>query len=150
MTEKTRKISFSETPRIRSYSTSDPVHRDVGLAHRISDLRLKRVSDAEPAYRRYSESCKPDLSRIHRSEFGAGDSPASPRHLRNSKSRTSGGMSPVGNPAKKDKSLEANTVDRYITSIVQICSNEALASHLDPPPKGSDEYERVLEELKDM
>lgn len=159
MTENRRKISFSDTASILSYSTDDPVRLDAASLpnhhhhHRIlvvDPSRLKKLSDGRPPAtdRRYSDIARPELARLQAPDRRHSDlSGASPRRLGNAstKSRLIGDERSM----KKGKSMETITVDRYITSMVRMCSNDALVSTLDPPPKGSDEYEQVLEELKD-
>lgn len=154
MTENRRKISFSDTASILSYSTDDPVRlQDASaspLHHRLLvDPRVKKLSvvGRTPTERRHSDVARPDLARLQAPDRRHSDlSSGSPRRTRNeARSRLVDGERSI----KKGMSMETLTVDRYITSIVRMCSNDALASTLDPPPKGSDEYEQVLEELKD-
>lgn len=156
MSEKQRKISFSDTPRIRSFSTCDPVRLEGILpplphCNSLSDHHRQRLSDCRPNHRRYSEITKPDVSRLHVPTTHTDPrGQISPRHSPDPGCRkmSHGQLESTG---KKDKTSSGTTVtvDRYITSIVQLCSNEALASPLDPPPKGSEVYEQVLEEFKD-
>lgn|SRR6218665_880449 len=154
MSERQRKISFSDTPRIRSFSTSDPVRLDVLLpplphCHSLSDHHRQRLADSRPNYRRFSEITKPDVSRLHvPATHNDPSGQISPRHSPDHRWRkTSHGQ--LESTGKKEKASDTVTVDRYITSIVQLCSNEALATPLDPPPKGSEVYEQVLEEFKE-
>lgn len=154
MSERQRKISFSDTPRIRSFSTCDPVRMDVILppiphCNSLSDHQRQRLSDCRPNYRRFSEITKPDISRLqipvtHNDPRGQ----ISPRHSPDPGWRKAS-HGQLENTGKKEKTSDTVTVDRYITSIVQLCSNEALAAPLDPPPKGSEVYEQVLEEFKE-
>ena len=45
-------------------------------------------------------------------------------------------------------SVSAASVDSYIDSCVRVYSNDSLSFHLDPPPTGSSEFEKVRDELR--